>query len=157
MGYYTLHKISIINKYNSEKNLEKLWEVIKDVSGYGFTIYDSYLIDDTWNGGCGCKWYSFHSEIYKISEALPKFKILVEAKEENGNTWKVCVKGGDDTDFNYEESDSEEDDDDDDSNENEEELESNDENDVDEDDNNYEILENFENTLKLDDNEINRR
>ena len=77
MGYYTLHKISIINKYNSEKNLEKLWEVIKDVSGYGFTIYDSYLIDDTWNGGYGCKWYRFHSEIYKISEALPKSKILV--------------------------------------------------------------------------------
>ena len=68
MGYYTLHKISIINKYNSEKNF---------VSGYGFKIYDSYLIDDTWNGGCGCKWYSFHSEIYKISEALPKSKILV--------------------------------------------------------------------------------
>ena len=154
MGYYTLHKISIINKYNSEKNLEKLWEVIKDVSEYEFTIADSYLIDTNWNCGCGCKWYTFDSDIYEISEALPKFKILVEAKEENGNTWEVCVKGGHDTNFSYEESDSDEDD----SNESgEEEEESNNENDVDEDDNNYEILENFENSLKLDDNEINRR
>ena len=156
MGYYTLHKISIINKYNSEKNLEKLWEVIKDVSEYEFTITDSYLIDTNWNCGCGCKWYTFDSDIYEISEALPKFKILVEAKEENGNTWEVCVKGGHDTNFSYEESDSEEDDDDD-SNENEEEEVSNDENDADEADNYYEILENFENSLKLDDNEINRR
>ena len=154
MGYYTLHKISIINKYNSEKNLEKLWEVIKDVSEYEFTIADSYLIDTNWNCGCGCKWYTFDSDIYEISEALPKFKILVEAKEENGNTWEVCVKGGHDTNFSYEESDSDEDD----SNESgEEEEESNNENDVDEDDNNYEILENFENSLKLDDNEIDRR
>ena len=150
MGYYTLHKISIINKYNSEKNLEKLWEVIKNVSEYEFTIVDSYLIDTNWNDGCGCKWYNFHSDIYEISEALPKFKILIEAKEENGNTWEICVKGGHNVNFGSEESESDENDE---SNENEEEEESNDENNVNEDDNNYEILENFENSLKLDDNE----
>ena len=156
MGYYTLHTISIINKYNSKKNLEKLQEVIKNISGYEFTIYDSYLIDDSWNSGYGSKWYNFDSEIYEISKELPKFKILVEAEEENGNTWEVCVKGGYSASANFssDESDSDEDND---SNESEEEVESNDENDLDEADNYYDILENLENSLKLDDNEINRR
>ena len=161
MGYYTLHKISIINKYNSYKNLQRLWKIVEDVSGYEFNLNASYLIDDTWKYGYGTKQYDFDSDIYEISEKLPKFKILVEAEEENGNTWEICVKGGHDA-FDYEESESdenEESNDDEDSNENEEEDEdeSNNENDLDEADNHLLILGNFENLFKLDDNEIFRR
>ena len=153
MGYYTLHKISIINKYNNIKNLEKLCDVIKNVSGYEFEIFDSYLFDENWNAGYGCKWYNFNNDIFKISEKLPKFKIFVEAKEENGNTWEICVKGGHEVSYNCEESNSDENDD---SNEDEEE-ESDNENDVDEVDNNFIILDIFENSFKLDDNETYSR
>ena len=95
MGYYTLHKISIINKYNNPRNLEKLNEVIKEITKYCFRIYDDeYIIDDNYNDGFGSKWYSFNDDIYIISEILPTLKILVEAEEENGNTWKRIVKNG---------------------------------------------------------------
>ena len=107
MGHYTLHKIRIINKYNSYKNLERLWKIVKNVSGYIFNINASYLIDDNLNGGEGAKWYDFRYDIYEISEKLPKFKILVEAKKDDGNTWEICVKGGHEV-FDYEESESEE-------------------------------------------------
>ena len=66
MGYLTLHKISIVNKYNCEENLERLWQVIKNISGYDFNIYNKYLIDNNWNEGECTKWYSFHSDIFKI-------------------------------------------------------------------------------------------
>ena len=150
MGYYTLHKISIVNKYNTPKNLEKLWDVVKNVSGYEFKIFDSYLIDENWNSGYGSKWYSFNDDIFEISEELPKFKIFVEAEEENGNTWEICVKGGHEVFFDCEESDSGENDK---SNEDEEEEESDNENDANEADNNFIIFDNFENSFKLDDNE----
>ena len=95
MGYYTLHKIRIINKYNTTRNLQRLIDVIEEVTKYTFRLDDySYLIDDDWNSGYGTKWYTFHDDIYVISKKLPKLKILVEAKEENGNTWEVIVQGG---------------------------------------------------------------
>ena len=96
MGYYTLHKISIINKkHNNLRNLERLLKVIEEVTEYTFRIEsESYIIDDTWNCGYGSKWYSFDKDIYVISEKLPKLKILVEAEEENGHTWDVIVKKG---------------------------------------------------------------
>jgi hypothetical protein len=122
MGYYTLHIIRIINKYNNYRNLEKLKEVIEEVTDYGFRIdYDlQYIIDDNYNCGYGSKWYSFDDDIYEISKRLPKFKILVEAEEENGNTWERTVKGGygssrdfsdEDSSDNEEENENEENDD----------------------------------------------
>ena len=30
----------------------------------------------------------------KFKKKLPKFKILVNAEEENGDIWQICVKGG---------------------------------------------------------------
>ena len=78
MGYYTLHKISIINRHNNRRNLEKLLKVIEEVTHYDFRIeynnYDekeSYIIDDEWNDGHGSKWYSFDEDIFVISERLP--------------------------------------------------------------------------------------
>ena len=107
MGYYTLHKITIINKYNTLENLEKLCDVIYEVSHYDFSINedDQYLIDSHWNCGYGCKWYSFDHDIYEISSILPKFKIKVEGKGEDGYTWERIVKNGD---SDYENSDDDE-------------------------------------------------
>ena len=133
MGYYTLLKISIINKHNNIKNLEKLSKVVEDVSNYDFRLehnyYDekeSFLIDENWNGGYGTKWYSFGRDIFEISERLPKLVILVEAKEENGRTWKMAVKGGDYYDSDTNEGEKDED------SEEDEENEDNEENEVDE-------------------------
>ena len=40
MGYYTMHRIKIINEYNTKENLEKLVELIEKVSEYkGFLIF----------------------------------------------------------------------------------------------------------------------
>ena len=122
MGYYTLHRIRIINKYNNYRNLEKLKEVIEEVTDYDFRIdYDlQYIIDDNYNCGYGRRWYSFDDDIYEISKRLPKFKILVEAEEENENTWEITVKGGygssrdfsdEDSNDNEEENENEENDD----------------------------------------------
>ena len=133
MGYYTLHKISIINKYNNSRNLEKLHEVIEEVTEYCFRIeYDyGYIIDDNYNCGSGSKWYTFDDDIYVISERLPKLKILVEAEKENGTTWERIVKNGYGSTFicsseessdNEEDEENEDDEEDEDNEENEEEI-----------------------------------
>ena len=45
MGYYTLHRIRIINQYNTEENLEILLDYIEKISGYSFHISDSVIKD----------------------------------------------------------------------------------------------------------------
>ena len=133
MGYYTLHKIKIINKYNNSRNLEKLYEVIEEVTNYSFIIKDDYdngceyIIDDNYNGGYGSKWYSFDDDIYVISERLPKFKILVEAEEENGTTWEKIVKNGYDSSINDSDEDSSDEEEENEDNEENEGIEENEE------------------------------
>ena len=153
MGYYTLHKISIINKkYNNLRNLIKLAKVIEEVTEYTFRIEsESYIIDDTFNSGYGSKWYSFDEDIYVISEKLPKFKILVEAKEENGTTWEKIVKNGEIC-YDYNSSDNSEDDEDEESEEDEE----NEYNEVEENNNDIGIEEMFQD-MKINDEQIFRR
>ena len=128
MIYYIIDKISIINEYNNSRNLEKLNEVIEEITKYCFRIDydDEYILDDTYNGGFGSKWYSFDDDIYVISERLPKLKILVEAEEENGTTWKKIVKNGyclsEESSDNEEDEENEDDEEDEDNEENEEEI-----------------------------------
>ena len=146
MGYYTLHKISIINKYNNLRNLGRLLDVIKEVADYRFRIEsESYIIDDNWNSGNGSKWYSFDEDIYVISKKLPKLKILVEAEEENGHTWVRIVKKGDDSSYSNSPSD----------NEDYEESEEDEENEDNEDNEEDEIDEEEENNDDINNNYIN--
>ena len=154
MGYYTLHKISIINKkYNNLRNLIKLAKVIEEVTEYTFRIEsESYIIDDTFNSGYGSKWYSFDEDIYVISEKLPKFKILVEAKEENGTTWEKIVKGGYGSFYNNSSSDNSSDEEDEESEEDEE----NEYNEEEENNNDIGIEEMFQD-MKINDEQIFRR
>ena len=159
MGYYTLHKISIINKkYNNLRNLIKLAKVIEEVTEYTFRIEsESYIIDDTVNSGYGSKWYSFDEDIYVISEKLPKFKILVEAKEENGTTWEKIVKGGYGSSYNSS-SDNSSDEEDEESEEDEEvENDEEDENDEEEENNNDIGIEEMFQDMKINDDQIFRR
>ena len=58
MGYYTLHRIRIINEYNTKNNLEIIRKTIKNFSRYEFNIIGSTICDDSWNEGYGAKWYS---------------------------------------------------------------------------------------------------
>ena len=126
MGLYTVHKISIINRYNNLRNLKRLLKVIKEVTDYKFYINsESYIIDDNCNSGDGTTWYSFKEDIYEISQALPKLKILVEARGEDGKTWEKTVKGGKDS---YSDDESSEDE----NNEEDEEVEDSEDNDGDE-------------------------
>ena len=160
MGYYTLHKISIINKYNKLRNLETLLEVIEEVTDYAFRIQEcgeeSYIIDDNWNCGYGSKWYSFDEDIYIISEKLPKFKIFVEAKGEDGETWEKIVKDGYDAFYNDNSSENEEEDNSNDDEENDDE-ENEEENYNDNNDNNDIGIEEIFQDMKINDNQIFRR
>ena len=65
MGYCTLHKIRIINQYNTKKNLETLLEKISEIANYDFIIVGNVIIDTNYNGGCGSKWYDFCSQFQK--------------------------------------------------------------------------------------------
>ena len=164
MGYYTLHKISIINKHNNIRNLERLLKVIEEVTNYDYRIeynnYDekeSYIIDDEWNDGHGSKWYSFDEDIFVISERLPKLAILIEAREENGYTWEKIVKGGYSYNYINEDEDNEEDEEDEDNEENEEDEENVQDNVEIINDNNYFGIEEIFREMKINDDEIFRR
>ena len=161
MGYYTQHKISIINKHNNIRNLERLLKVIEEVTNYDYRIeynnYDekeSYIIDDEWNDGHGSKWYSFDEDIFVISERLPKLAILIEAREENGYTWEKIVKGGYSYNYINEDEDKKEDEDNEENEEDEENIQDNVEiiN-----DNNYFGIEEIFREMKINDDEIFRR
>ena len=86
MGYYTIHVIRIINKYNTESNLEKLWEALINISGYTFRKYGSALRD---TNQFGSKWYECESDMTKISKLFPKFEIEIQGKGEEGDEWKL--------------------------------------------------------------------
>ena len=156
MGYYTLHKIRIINnRYNNLRNLERLLKVIEEVSKYEYRIEsESYIIDDEYNDGHGSKWYSFDEDIYIISKKLPKLKILVEALEENGTTWEIIMKNGY-RHYNYDSEDDSEDDEDDDDEENEDDEG---EEEINNDNNNNDIgIEELMQDMKINDDQIFRR
>ena len=95
MGYYTLHKIRIINQYNTKKNLETLLEKISEIANYDFIIVGNVIIDTNYNGGCGSKWYDFRRDMFKISEELPELEIKVNGKgEDEGDIWEYIYKDG---------------------------------------------------------------
>ena len=96
MGYYTLHKIRIINEYNTERNLEILLKKIKEISDYQFTISGSEIEDSDWNGGNGSKWYNCGEDMIKISRALPELEIKINGKgEDEEDIWEYILKNGD--------------------------------------------------------------
>ena len=94
MGYYTLHKIRIINEYNTKKNLIILLKKIDEISGYGFEIVGSTIFDSNSNGGSGSKWYHCRGDMIKVSEELPELEIQVIGKDEEGEIWEYIYKNG---------------------------------------------------------------
>ena len=95
MGYYTLHRIRIINEYNKEKNLEKLREYIQKISGISFYMFGSILKDYS-NEECdeGTKWYEYEHDMIAVSKFLPGFEIQVKGKGEEGEIWERIYKDG---------------------------------------------------------------
>ena len=94
MGYYTLHKIRIINAYNTKKNLLLLLEKIKEVSGYIYEIVGTVIFDSSWDSGLGSKWYNCRSDMAIISQKLPELKIQVKGKGEDGKMWEYIYENG---------------------------------------------------------------
>ena len=95
MGYYTLHKIRIINQYNTKQNLIKLLEKIEEISGYGFIIVGSTIVDTNYNCESGSKWYDCRDDMIKISEELPELEIKVNGKgEDEGDIWEYIYEDG---------------------------------------------------------------
>ena len=94
MGYYTLHKISIINEYNTERNLEILSNKILEISGYGFGIVGSVIYDSSYNSGYGSKWYNCRADMRLVSEELPELEIRVVGKGEEGEVWEYIYENG---------------------------------------------------------------
>ena len=95
MGYYTLHKIRIINQYNTKKNLDILLEKISEIANYDFIIVGNVIIDTNYNDGYGSKWYDFRRDMFKISEELPELEIKVNGKgEDEGDIREYIYKDG---------------------------------------------------------------
>ena len=102
MGYYTLHRIRIINEYNTKKNLEKLNEYIKKISGYSFYISGSVLKDySNEEYDEGSKWYDCEKNMKAVSRFFPGFEIQVRGKGEEGEIWEMTFKDG----FSYDNDD----------------------------------------------------
>ena len=95
MGYYTKHRIRIINEYNTEENLDKLLDLIEKVSEYNgfFEIIDSVITD----GDDGTKWYDCQKDMRVVSRFVPEFLIQVKGKGEQGETWQYTFQDGDQT------------------------------------------------------------
>ena len=107
MGYYTYHRIRIINEYNTKENLEELKEYIEKISGYYFDISGSVIYDDAH------KWYNCQNNMKAVSQFFPKYEIQVKGKGEEGEIWEIIFKDGEyyynsNTSFSDNESDSEE-------------------------------------------------
>ena len=92
MGYYTIHIIKIVNKYNTRENLEKLLDIILKISGYSaFDIVGSSITDFRNDGH---KWYERDHDMLAVSRFLPKLKISVKGQGEHGETWEYAYKNG---------------------------------------------------------------
>ena len=96
MGYYTKHRIRIINEHNTEENLEKLVKYLCQISGYFFYIYGSeirsYTDDDN---DYGIKWYNCKQDMEHVSRYLPDLEIEVKGKGEDDVIWEMVVQDGD--------------------------------------------------------------
>ncbi len=95
MGYYTKHRIRIINEYNTEENLEELKDYIEKISGYSFSLSGGVIYDD------GIKWYDCKDNMHAVSRFLPDYEIQVKGKGENGEVWEIICKDGDYYDKSY--------------------------------------------------------
>ncbi len=92
MSYFTIHKIKIINQYNTKKNVKTLLDIIKKISGYdGFDIIGSTITDIRYNGH---KWYECEHDMKAATRFLPGYEIRVKGKGDNGETWEYQFKNG---------------------------------------------------------------
>ena len=96
MGYYTLHRIKIINEYNSKENLEKLEEIMEKITEYTFYLSDDDLVLTDYNedNRIGTKWYECEKEMRAVSRFLPEFLIQVKGKGQNGEIWIFQFQDG---------------------------------------------------------------
>ena len=98
MGYYTRHRIKIVNEYNSKENLELLKEYIEKISGYSFYIVDLVIVDYSIHDNGGIKWYNCEENMCSVSKFFPEFKIEVKGKGEDGNLWASLYQNGEEFD-----------------------------------------------------------
>ena len=95
MGYYTLHRIRIINGYNTEENLIKLMECIEKISGLSFEKSGSILKDyNDENNDLGYSWYECENNMIAVSKFLPDLEIQVKGKGEEGEIWEMIFQDG---------------------------------------------------------------
>ena len=95
MGYYTLHRIRIINKFNTKKNLEKLQEYLNKMRASTFYISGSVLKDySNEEYDEGSKWYEYENDMREVSRHFPDFEIQVKGKGEEGEIWERIFKDG---------------------------------------------------------------
>jgi hypothetical protein len=95
MGYYILHRIRIINAYNTEENLTKLMECIEKISGLSFQKYGSVLKDyKDEEIDLGYSWYECENNMIAVSKFLPELEIQVKGKGEEGEIWEMIFKDG---------------------------------------------------------------
>lgn len=82
MGYYSDFKVE------AEPELEGLADLLQEYSGgYGFDYYDGAAQT---NG----KWYSSHSDIFRLSKAYPHILFTVEQVGEDGEGERYNIIDG---------------------------------------------------------------
>ena len=95
MGYYTLHRIRIINEYNTQENLEELKDIIEKISEYSFHLNDGVITDylDE-EKDMGRKWYDCNKDMRAVSRFVPDFLIQVKGKGEEDEIWEFTFQNG---------------------------------------------------------------
>jgi hypothetical protein len=87
MGYYTDHKISILD---GDVDIDDLAQRLEDMTGYHVEVAhkDAVLLQEA-------KWYECEEDMKALSRDNPHIIFLVEGEgEENGDIWRAFVKDG---------------------------------------------------------------
>ena len=97
MGYFTKHKIRIINEYNTKRNLKLLLKRLIEITNYTFIISGNTIHDihSCLNFGNGCKWYDCRRDMELISMEFPQFEIQIKGLGEEGEIWEEIYHNGD--------------------------------------------------------------
>lgn len=87
MGYYTSHKLSIIDSIKDNKIADEIFEEIQNDGRF------EYIFDWLWDFSESTKWYYLEKDLSDFSKKYPNTIFEVEWKwEESWDIWKMLIR-----------------------------------------------------------------